>query len=108
MRRARVKLLRLEQELGRVTRRFDNAARNRVVGGVILLIGSLALIGFLLSGSMLVAVIAGAGLFLGGLVLVRALARRSGARRSMHRVTDGVANAQATLTELEAQSVIAE
>jgi len=108
LRRARVKLLRLEQELGRVTRRFDNETRSRLVGGVIMLIGAVALIGFFVSGSQFVAFIAGAGLFIGGLVLIRALVRTSGARRSVNRVTDGVANAQTTLTELEAQSVIAE
>ena len=108
MRRARVKLLRLEQDLGRVTRNLDNATRNRIVGGVLLLAGSLALIGFLVGGNQLVAGMAAAGLLIGGLIFVRALARLGGARRSMHTVTDGVANARATLTELEAQSPIAE
>ena len=73
-----------------------------------LLIGVLALIGFFVGGSQFVAVIAAAGLLIGGLVFIRALVKMGGARRSITTMTDGVADAQATLTELEAQPPTAE
>jgi len=105
---ARGKLMRLEQDLGRVKGNLDGATRNRIVGGVVLLIGLLALIGFFMRGSQLVAVIAAAGLFIGGLVLIRALVKIGGAHHSIDTISDKVANAQAKLDELEAQPSIAE
>jgi hypothetical protein len=105
---ARGKLMRLEQDLGTAKWALDGATRNRIVGGVVLLIGLLALIGFFVRGSQLVAVIAAAGLFIGGLVLIRALVKIGGARRSIDTITDNVANAQAKLDGLTAQPSIAE
>ena len=103
---ARGKLMRLEQDLGRAKGNLGGATRNRIVGGVILLIGLLALIGFFVRGSPLVAVIAAAGLFIGGLVLIRALVKIGGTRRSIDTITDKVVNAQAKLAELKAQPSI--
>ena len=103
---ARGKLMRLEQDLGRVKRNLDGAARNRMVGGVVLLIGLLALIGFFVMRSQFLAVIAAAGLFIGGLVFIRALVKIGGAHHSMDMITDRVANAQANLDDLKAQPPI--
>ena len=105
---ARGKLMRLEQDLGMAKGALDGATRNRIVGGAVLLIGLLALIGFFMRGSQFVAVIAAAGLFIGGLVLIRALVKMGGAHRSIDTLTDRVATAQATLDELKAQPSIAE
>jgi hypothetical protein len=105
---ARGKLMRLEQELGQAKWALDGATRNRIVGGVVLLIGLLALIGFFVRGSQFLAVVAAAGLFIGSLVLIRALVKIGGARRSVDTVTDNVANAQAKLDDLEAQPPSAE
>jgi hypothetical protein len=105
---ARGKLMRLELDLGRVKGNLDGATRNRIVGGVLLLIGLLALIGFFVRGGQFVAVIAAAGLFIGGLVFIRALVKIGGAHRSIDTITDKVANAQAKLDELKAQPSIAE
>ena len=103
---ARGRLMRLEQDLSMVKGALDDATRNRIVGGGVLLIGLLALIGFLAMGSQLVAVIAAAGLFMGGLVFIKALVKIGGTRRSINMITDRVANARARLTELEAQPSI--
>ena len=108
MGQTRGKLLRLEQDLGRVKGNLDGATRNRIVGGVILLIGLLALIGFFVMDSQLLAMVAAAGLFIGGLVFIRALVKISGAHRSIDTITGKVASAQATLDELKAQPSIAE
>jgi hypothetical protein len=102
------KLMRLEQDLGRAKWALNDATRNRIVGGVVLLIGLLALIGFFVRGSQFVAVIAAAGLFIGGLVFIKALVKIGGARRSIDTITDNVANAQAKLDELKAQPSSAE
>jgi len=104
---ARGNLMRLEQDLGRAKGALDGATRNRIVGGAVLLIGLLALIGFFVRGSQFVAVIAAAGLFIGGLVFIRGLVRIGGAHRSIDTITDRVATAQATLDELKAQPSIA-
>jgi hypothetical protein len=88
---ARGKLMRLEQELRRFNGNLAGATRNRIVGGVILLIGVLALIGFFVGGSGFLAFVAAAGLLIGGWVLITT-------------TTDGVTGARANLTELEAQS----
>jgi len=105
---ARGKLMRLEQDLGRAKGALDGATRNRIVGGVVLLIGLLALIGFFVMRSQFLAVIAAAGLFIGGLVLIRALVKIGGAHRSIDTITDNVANAQAKLDDLKAQPPTAE
>lgn len=108
MRQARFRLMRLEQELGRVTRDLAGATHNRIVGGVAMLIGSLALVGFFLSGYQLLVIIAASGLLIGGLVFFRALAKMGGARSSLSTVTDGVADARAQVSEFEAQPPAAE
>jgi hypothetical protein len=100
---ARGKLMRLEQDLGRATGNLEGATRNRIVGGVVLLIGLLALIGFFVMGSQFLAVVAAACLFIGGLVFIRALVKIGGAHHSIDTMTDKVANAQATLDDLKAQ-----
>lgn len=100
--------MRLEQDLGRVKGNLDGATRNRIVGGVVLLIGLLALIGFFVTRSQFLAVIAAAGLCIGGLVFIRALMKIGGTRRSIDTMTDKVANARAKLDELKAQPSIAE
>jgi hypothetical protein len=105
---ARGRLMRLELDLGRTKWALNGATRNRIVGGVVLLIGLLALIGYFVMGSQFLAVIAAAGLFIGGLVFIRALVKIGGARRSIDTITDKVANAQAKLDELKAQPSIAE
>ena len=105
---ARGKLMRLELDLGRVKGNLDGATRNRIVGGVVLLIGLLALIGFFVRGSQFVAAIAAAGLFIGGLVFIRALVKIGGAHHSIDTITDKVANAQTTLDELKEQPSVAE
>lgn len=100
---ARGKLKRLEQELRRFKGSLAGATRNRIVGGVILLIGVLALIGFFAGGSRFVAFIAAAGLLIGGLMFIRAQVKMGGTHRSINTMADGVTDARAILTELEAQ-----
>jgi hypothetical protein len=100
---ARGRLMRLEQELRRVNVNLAGATRNRIVGGVLLLIGVLALIGFLAGGSGFVAFIAAAGLLIGGWMFVKAQVKMGGTGRAIHTITDRVTDAQANLTELEAQ-----
>ena len=100
--------MRLEQDLGRVKGALDGATRNRIVGGVILLIGMIALIGRFVISSQFVAAIAVVGLCIGGLVFIKALVKIGGARHSIDTITAKVANAQAKLDELKAQPSIAE
>jgi hypothetical protein len=101
---ARGRLMRLEQDLSRFNGNLAGATRNRIVGSVILLIGVLALIGFFVGGSGFLAFIAAAGLLIGGWVFVRAQVKMGGTRRSITTMTDGIADARANLTELEAQT----
>ena len=105
---ARGKLLRLEQDLCRVKGNLDGATRNRIVGGVVLLIGLLAIIGFLVMDSQFLAMVAAACLLSGGLMFIRALVKIGGAHHSIDTITDKVANAQTKLDELKAQPSIAE
>ena len=53
-----------------INRAPTSTTRSRMVGGVLLLIGVMALIGFFAIGSQCSAVIAGAGLFIGGMVFI--------------------------------------
>ena len=108
MGQARGKLMRLEQDLGQAKGNLDEATRNRIVGGVVLLIGLLALIGFFVMDSQFLAMVAAACLFIGGLVFIRALVKIGGAHRAIDTITDKVASAQTTLDELKAQPSIAE
>lgn len=101
---AQGKLTRLEQKLRRFKERFVGESRNRIIGGVLLLIGALALIGFLAGGSGIFAFIAAVGLFIGGLLFVKAQVKMGRTRRSINQITDRVTNARSNLTELEAES----
>ena len=103
---ARGKLMRLEQDLSMAKGALDDATRNRIVGGVILLIGIMALIARFVISSQFVAAIAVVGLCIGGLVFIKALVKIGGARHSIDTITDKVANAQAKLDELKAQPSI--
>ena len=97
------KLMRLEQDLGRAKGNLDGATRSRIVGGVILLIGMIALIGRFVISSQFVAAIAVVGLLIGGSVFIRALMKIGGTRRSIDMITGRVANAQTKLDELKVQ-----
>ena len=91
----------LEQDLGQANGNIKSATRNRIVGGVILLIGMIALIQFNV-------VIGGVILLIGASVLIRALAKIGQERRSIDTTTDGVTNARAKLGELNPQPSVAE
>jgi hypothetical protein len=100
--------LRLNHHLSRAEGDLRDVIRNRSVGGVMVVIGLLALIAFFVKGSQFAAVIAVIGLIIGGLVLIRALVKIGETRRSINTITDGIVGAQATLTELEGQLPTAE
>ena len=100
---ARGKLMRLEQDLRWGKLSLAGVTRNRIIGGVILLIGVLALIGSLVGGSGFLAFVAAAGLLIGGWMFIRAQTKMGGTRRSITTMTDGVTGARANLTKLEAQ-----
>ncbi len=100
---ARGRLMRLEQDLRQVKMRFAGATRNRVIGGVLLLVGVLALIGYLTGGSGFVGFIAAAGLLVGGWMFIKAQVKMGGTRHAIDTMTDSVAGARTNLTELEAQ-----
>jgi len=106
--RARGKLLRLEHSLRRAKGDLSGVIRNRSVGGVMVVIGLLALIAFFVKGSQFAAFIATISLIIGGLVLIRALVKIGGAHRSINAMTDEIVGAQATLSELEGQPLTAE
>ncbi len=103
-RQARGKLMRFEQDMGRGNASRTGANRNRIVGGVLLLGGVLALIAFMVGDSVSLGFVAVTGLWIGGLVFSRAKMKMGGARRSVHTTADDVTGARANLTELEAQS----
>jgi len=98
---ARGNLMRLEQQLGRAKGNLKSATRNRIVGGVILLIGMIALIQFNVAVGVVV-------LLVGGGVFVRALKNMGQERRSIDRITDRVTDASAKLAELKAQPSVAD
>ncbi len=104
---ARGNLMRLEQDLSRAKGSLEGATRNRMIGGIVLLIGIIALIGFLLSGSQVIAVIAAAGLLIGGPVFYIALQKVGWARRSTDAMTAKVTSARSKLEELKAQAATA-
>ncbi len=98
---ARGKLMRLEQDLGRSEGNLKSATRNRIVGGVILLIGMIALIQF----NVAIGVVA---LLIGGWVFIRARGQIGQERRSIDTLTDRVTNASTKLAEFKAQASAAE
>lgn len=108
MGQVRGKQLRLKHHLGRAEGNLRNVIRNRSVGGVMVVIGLLALIAFFVKGSQFAAAIAVISLIIGGLVLIRALVEIGKTRRSINTIADGIVGAQATLTELEGQLPTAE
>lgn len=100
---ARGRLMRLEQDMRQIKGSFAGATRNRIIGGVLLLIGVLALIGFLTGGSGFVGFIAAAGLLIGGWMFIKAHIKIGGTRRAIHTMTGGITDARANLEGLEAQ-----
>jgi Flp pilus assembly protein TadB len=98
---ARRSLMQRERELGRAKGDLRTATRNRIIGGVILLIGMIALIQVNVAIGVVV-------LLIGGWVFVRAFVKMGRERRSVDTSTDRVANASAELDELEAQPPVAE
>jgi hypothetical protein len=93
--------MRQERELGQAKGQLRSATRNRIVGGVILLIGAIVLIQFSVAIGVVV-------LLIGGWVFVRAFVKIGQGRRSIDTSTDGVTNASAKLDELKAQPPDAE
>lgn len=101
-------LLRLEQDLGRAKNDLHVAIRSLTVGGVVLLVGLVALIAYFLLNSQCVGVIAAAGVFIGGVMAVLALVKVRGAHSSIDTNTSKIANARAELDGLKAQLPVAE
>ncbi len=108
MGQARGNLMRMEQDLSRARSSLEGASHNRMVGGIVLLVGIIALIGFLLSGSQVVSVIAIAGLVIGGPVFFIALSKIGWAHRSIDAMTAQIAKARAKIDELKAQAATAD
>ncbi|MBN1873559.1 MAG: hypothetical protein JXA33_04955 [Anaerolineae bacterium] len=129
------KRLRLKRDLSQTPGSFGDITRNRIVGGVILLIGWLGLIGFLVQDNQFVAVIAATGLFIGSLMFISPLLTMGPARHSVNTFrdwqriasyvrgdgsgemgeviflrihTDGVAGVRTESAEFEAQLSVAE
>jgi hypothetical protein len=98
---ARGNLMRLERQLVQARRSLKSATRNRIVGGVVLLIGMITLIQF----NVVIAVV---GLLIGGWVFIRARGQIGQERRSIGMLTDRVTNTRAKLAELKAQSSVAD
>jgi Flp pilus assembly protein TadB len=98
---ARGNLMRQEQQLGRAKGNLKSATRNRIVGGVILLIGMFALIQVNVAVGVVV-------LLIGGWVFVRAFVKMGRERRSIDATTDRVTDASAKLDGLKAQPPDAE
>ena len=98
---ARGNLMRLERQLGQAKGNLKSTTRNRIVGGVILLIGLIALIQF----NVAIAVV---GLLIGGWVFIRALVKIGRERHSIDTIMDRVTNARGKLAELKAQPSVVE
>ena len=98
---ARGTLMRLEQDLGRAKENLKSATRNRIVGGVILLIGMIALLQFNVAVGVVV-------LLIGSWVFVRAFVKMGQERHSIATITDRVANASTKLAELKVQPSVAD
>jgi hypothetical protein len=101
MGQARGNLMRSERQLSQAKMGLKSATRNRIVGGVILLIGIVILIQF----NVAIGVV---GLLVGGWVFVRAFVKMGQERRSIDASTDRVTDASAKLAELKAQPPDAE
>ena len=98
---ARGNLMRLEQQLGRAKGNLKSATRNRIVGGVLLLIGVIVLIQFSVAIGVVV-------LLIGGWVFVRAFVKMGQERRAIDTSTDRVTDASTKLDGLKAQPPDAE
>ena len=98
---ARGNLMRLERQLGQSKGNLESATRNRIVGGVILLIGMIALIQF----NVAIGVV---GLLVGGWVFIRARGQIGQERRSIDTITDRVTNARRKLADLKARPAVAD
>jgi Flp pilus assembly protein TadB len=98
---ARGNLMRQEQQLRQAKGNLKDATRNRIVGGVILLIGMFALIKISVPIGVVV-------LLIGGWLFVRAFVKMRQERSSIGTSTDRVTNASAKLAELQAQPPDAE
>ena len=98
---ARGNLMRSERRLGQDKGNLRSATRNRIVGGVILLIGVIALILFNVAIGVVV-------LLIGGWVFVRAFVKMGQERRSIDTSTDRVTDASDKLDELKTQTPDAE
>jgi hypothetical protein len=98
---ARGNLMRQEQQLRQARGNLKDATRNRIIGGVILLIGLIALIKISVPIGVVV-------LLIGGWVFVRAFVKMGQERRSIDTSTDRVTNASDKLDELKAQPPDAE
>ncbi len=105
---ARGDLMRLEQDLTRFQGVLGGATRNRMVGGIVLLIGIVGLVGFVLSGSQVVGAIAVIGLLVGGPMFFIALLKIGGTKRSIDAITRRVASARAKLDDLKSQRAAAD
>ncbi|MBN1888096.1 MAG: hypothetical protein JW850_08905 [Thermoflexales bacterium] len=101
-------LTRLEQDLGRAKRDLSVATRNLTTGGMVLLVGIVALIVYFTLGTQCTMAIAAAGLFIGGLMVIVALVKIRGAHRSIDTITDGVTHARTELDGLKVQLPVAE
>jgi hypothetical protein len=99
--RARGNLMRSERQLSQAKMNLKSATRNRIIGGVILLISLLVLI--------LVNVPVGVvGLLIGGWVFIKALRTMGQEHRSIDAITDTVTNESAKLDALKAQPAVAD
>jgi Flp pilus assembly protein TadB len=98
---ARGNLMRSERQLSQANMGLKSATRNRIVGGVILLLGAIVLIQFSVAIGVVV-------LLLGGWVFFRALGKIRQERRLIDTNTDRVTDASAKLAELKAQPSDAE
>jgi hypothetical protein len=87
--------MRSERQLSQAKMNLKSATRNRIVGGVILLIGLIVLIQINVAIGVVV-------LLIGGWVFVRALANIRQGRRSIDTMTDSVTRDSATLDDLKA------
>jgi Flp pilus assembly protein TadB len=93
---ARGNLVRSERRLDQDKGNLRSATRNRIVGGVILLIGAIVLILFNVALGVVV-------LLIGGWVFVRAFVKMGQERRSIDTSTARVTDASDKLEELTAQ-----
>ena len=100
MGQARGNLMRSERRLGQDKGNLRSATRNRIVGGVILLIGVITLILNVAIGVVV--------LLIGGWVFVRAFVKMGQERRSIDTSTDRVTDASDKLDELKTQTPDAE